>query len=1091
MPDIRINPNLPLQQNLPRNPYVRTSSQLTGFFNTARRTCKRPIEYLRYWISPCESPTDTLRKIDAAADRGLQRAKTRDIPLEPLVSRLHGDIDLRLGIEARANRTAALNAAQVGEVADLRPLLPDEEVTRAPFLQDRVDATDWPEKREAYQKQLAEKLSVFATLLQMRDRCGLQKKEKNNLALIALVKRATAEENPPSVWTLFVEHYNPTFFQKIRAAWFYCIYYLTSLISNTVQAYLEKFIENIIEDLVKKNSETRAAVFRTFIQNINQFLIADIQASKDFAYEKGHGNREDYQTRAIERHYGFSLSELCKKFSEKKVDEYSPQVRFFKDFQDIPILGWGFQAFEWVVNRLIIQRSMKYWILPNALESAVNTGIEATQPHNLPFSLSMTRFFTQRLEALRRKLEDKSKPPLKAGNFPGTEALPETIKYLKLALALEGPKTPLELRRQFEEIEANKGWGLEPKIAKGIEDSIVKSGDLLFRHLNENAEELCTLALERCLDPFNAEASNQALLEAEYNEEKLKLLRTAKSVFKELVDQGVSEAIKGADVADSWQIANDSFDDQREIARISIEELSAICTRMAQKVERSREAPTPENNVQTDIASILQIMQVIAGRKELQEELTNVKGVDKNAIWRIFTPLLERVEKLQRRVLTLQELQDHYPSHAAVVSHLHEMKDLLISIRDQFHAQPRHLQNPLIQSLGKTADEITRSLGAKAPLRLNLQGYIDEVSQLANNIVQEQQVIDAIQTRLYPPRNNNDDDVPEGLLDQMLGYQRGAPPQGFKPRACLAEIGKCLAHFPKEERIELERIIGDGSKLKLKWVELGEALQRIYTRHLHNKNRDKALLDQTLDKATTWIQEKIVKYKLVKKKDHDEMQVEMTAISTEVEALKRDIGGMQLNLSSYLSRPSIEVLSRALPFASAAIGWRSAQLIVEPIVKLVKSSIPSMVDWRVVQFVVKPIVGSAGPIAGVIASVAGGVGGKLLEEKWGTNDSSWRSIAAKTAIAVAGATASCLGWVPAASLAYLGAADSIVQWGTTAATLATAGYTGWSATKIVKSSIESRTNNQVWDLFNKAYDFSLKPRVAKAAMTRAMEAMSK
>lgn len=1075
MPDIHINPNLALQQNLPRDPYVRTSSKSSGFFNSLwKMTIKRPLECAICFFSPWEGPIDTLRRIDEAADRGLRRAKTRDVPLEPVAPRLHGAIDLRLGIQANAERAAAVNAAQVGAVADIHPLLPDDEVTRAPHLQDRVDATPYSEKIKEYQKQLTEQLTIFATLLQMRARSGCGEKEKNNLALISLVKRATAGGNPPSVWTLFTEHYKPTFFQKIQAAWFYCIYYLTSLISNTVNAYLGESIKNVIDDFVKTSVETRALFFSTSLRNINQFLIADIQASKDFAYEKDHGDREAYQDRAIERHYGFSLSELCRKFSEKKVEEYSPQVEFFKDFKGIPILKWGFQAFEWFVNRFIIQRSMKSWILPGVLESAVNTGIEATQPHNLPFSLSMTRFFTGRLEVLRRKLEEKDKNP-KPGNFPGTEALPETIKYLKLALALEKrrtspeekPVTPLELRRKFEEIEANKGWGLKPKIAKGIENSIVESGNLLFNYLHENAEELCALALEQSLSPFKAEVSDQVLLEAEYRAEKLKLLRTAKAVFKELVDRGVSEAINGTDAEDSWQIANDSFDDQREIARISIEELSAICARMAQKIGDSREAPTPENNVQTDIASILQIMQVLAGRKEFQEEFDHVKDVDKNAIRRIFTPLFKRMERIQKQVLLLQELQDHYPSHAAVVAHLHEMKDLLRSVRDQFHAQPRHLQNPLIQSLGNTADEITRCLGAKAPLHLKLQGYIGEISQLSDNLVKEQEAIDAIQ-QLYPPRNDDDENLPQGLLDRMLDYQRGVHPRGFSPRACLAEIGKCLAHFPAGERIELERIIGNGSNLKSKWMELGGAMQRIYTRHLQNKNRDKALLDVKLDTATAWVQEKTVKYNLVKEKDHNEMQAKMTAISTEVGALKRDVENMQLNLSSTPPRSAMAVINRALPLGLPAAGVAVCALS------------RALFGWS-------PGFGSLGPVLKGVASLAGGVAGQSLEGKSGTSDSSWKAIGTKAVIAgAAGLASSYFGWIPA-SLAYLGVADSIAKWGA----LATFGYTGWGITKAFKSYTASDANNQVWELFNNAYDLSLHPRVPKAAITRAMVEMSK
>ncbi len=1098
MADININPNLGPQQNLPADQIVRRKAQTPGLIQSFTRAIKRPIEYVRYWVSPCESPADTLRRIDEAADRGIQRAKNRGVALEPVAPRLHGALDQVLGTQANAERAAALDAAQRGVVADVGPLMPDEEVTRAPLLQDRVDATDWKEEIKVQRDTLSSKLSAFTALLQMRDSCG--KVDDNNLALMDLVKRATEGANPPTIWELFTQHYDLSFFEFIQAAWTYWFYYKTSLITNTVNAYLGSFIDNLTKDLTTENSETRTKLFRGLLQNTNQFLIADIQATKDFAFEKDHGDLEDYRNRAIERHYGFSLSELCRSFSERRVEESSPQVVFFKDFQEIPIIKWAFKAFQWFVNRVIIQRSMKSWILPKALESAVNKGLEATQPHNLPFSLSLTRFFTQRLEQLRIKLDTPgSKVAKPDGKFPGTEALPETIKYLKLALALEDAKTPLELRRKFQEIEKDKGWGLKPTIAQALEKSIVESSDLLFRYLDETAQsgELFARLLELSIAPFSGVAKDQAILQAEYKEEKSKLERTAQDVFKRLVSQGVSEVFNGGNTQDSNNAANESFDDQRVIATKSTEELSEICTRMALKIEQSREAPTPENNVQSDIASFLQIMQVLASRKELQEELKSVKGVDQNAIWRVLTPLFERAERIQERVLNLQELQDHYPSHAAVVLHLNEMRDLMRSIREQFHAQPRHLQTPLIQSLGKTADDITKCLGAKAPLRIRLQQFIVEISQLSESIVKEQQAIDAIH-KLYPPRNHIvEEDSPEGLLDQMLNYERGIHPRGFKPQACMAEIGKYLAHFPPAERGELERIIGNGSNLRTKWTALGAALQGIYARHAEAKNRDKALLDQTLDASTNWVQEKTVKYNLVKQDDHNKMRAEMGAISAEVAGLKRDVSKMELNLSTSLSPRVSALASLATPIALGAAGFT---------------------PWLTIPL-----------------SLVGGGFGKWMHGVGGSNDSGARSIAKKVAIVGAGAAAAYLGWVPAATtylsgfvpaglsstvagLVPAGVSAAVAGWvperiasvgGSAAASLASGGgsiasylassqgtaaatvaYTGWSGLKVFNSNTASEANDQVWELFTNAHRLSLAPRVYKAATTRAMKALS-
>jgi hypothetical protein len=1095
MADINVNPNLPLQQDVPPAPRMRRSSAPTGFLNSIYRNVKTPFEYGAWIFSPWKGPADTLRRIDEAADRGIQRAKTRGVALEPVAPQLHAELDQLLGTHEEADRTAAINAAQRGPIADIHPLLPDPEITRAPGLQERYDATDPKDQIILQRGRLAKKLSVFTVLLQMRERCGEVRDrqgnvEENNLALMNLVKKATEGDTLPTVWELFTSHYDLTFFQLIKAAWFYWVYYQTSIIDNTVSEYLRSFIDHLTKDLVKPNSETRTLLFRSLLKNVNQFLIADIQATKDFAYEKDHGDLEDYRNRAIERHYGFSLSELCRSFSESMVENGSPEVKFFEEFQKIPVLGWAFKAFQSLVNWLIIRRAMKSMILPPSLQSAVNKGLEATQPHNLPFSLALTRFFTKRLEELRKELKNPASREAKSeGKFPGTEALPETIKYLKIALALEGPEvegsdvevaqTPLELRRKFEEIEKDKGWGFKPIISKSIEKSINDAGDLLFRFLNKEAQsgKLFANLLELSTAPFSGEQNDPTLLAAQYKEEKSKLERTAEGVFKQLVNKGVSEVVNGTDTKESEQTASDSFDDQRVVVHKSVEELSAICTRMAQKVERSREAPTPENNVQTDIASVLQIMQALASRKELQEEFKNVKGVDQNAVWRVIVPLIERTESIQERVLKLQELQDHYPSHANVVRHLNEMTHHLRSIRNQFHAQPRHLQNPLIQSLGQTADEITQCLGAKAPLRLKLQEFIIQISELSENVVKEQQAIDAIH-RLYPPRDNAEEDAQEGLLDQMLNYERGVHPQGFKPKACLSEIGKYLVHFPAEERIELERIIGNGSNLRTKWTVLGDALQRIYTRHTQAKNRDSALLDQALDAANNWVQEKTTKYNLVKQEDHRQMRAEMETISTEMAALKKAADEMELNLATSLSPRANQAARLSLPVVAGVAGFAVA-----------------------------------GPAGAVGASLlTGGVVKWLHGMKGSSNDSSLASIGVKAGVVAAGTLAAWYGWAPAAltyassfvpaavsstvagwvpaSVATTGAAVSSYFAGAPVVAAATATYTGWSTAKVVKSHAEAEANDQVWKLFKSARRLSLAPRVYKAATTRAMKELT-
>jgi hypothetical protein len=1056
MPELQVHRNVPLQSHTVSNRQTRINSW--NFGNLVLSPVLGLIEYGRYLWSPSPSPNNILSKISSAAERGLQRAKIRGVESEQITPKLHGDINELLAVRINAERTAAINSAQLGEVANLDRLMPDEEVTRAPQLQNREEARDWKQEIIIRKDSLSKKVTIFTTLLQMRDRCGCGKDEKNNLGLMELVKKATEnKDNPPSVWELFTSRYEHelTLPQKFVAGWFYAFFYLTSLLGNTVEAYLGKFIEDISNDLTKESSETRTSVFRTLIENANQFLEEDNLATEHFANGKEHGSLKEYRNRAIERVYGFSLPDLCKAFSEHRVDKDSPTVPFLRSFQEIPVLGWPFQIFEWIVNRFLIQSSMKTSILPQALEGLVNKGLEATRQENLPFSISMTQFLTKRLEQLFTKIKTGMDSSPSKDKFPGTEMLPTTIKNLTLTLALQGATTPLELRNKFEQIKKNKSWNLDKTIADKIELAIVEAANKLFGYLHETVEsgELFANLLELAEEPFFGKEKNPSLLLAEYKEEESKLRRTAKSVFEELIRKTFAERFYRKDTESSQKIAADLFDSQKIVINKTISSLKDVCDRMKDKIAQSQQEPKLENNVQTDITSLLQILHVLSSRKELQEELTNINEVDRNAIWRTLNPFIERTAKIQERILRLQELQDHYPSHHFVVHHLNVMNNLFKSIRDQFHTQPRHLQNSLIQPLGRTADEISKCLGAKAPLQIKLQGMIGEISRLTENIVKEQQIIDAIHA-LYPPRYNADDGEPEGLLDQLLNYERGVQPSGFKPKACLDEIKKYLAHFPPEEKHELEILIGNGSNLKMHWAALAEVLQKIYTKHMQIKYQDENLLDARLDADRDWIQEKVVKYTIVKEDDHSKMRSEMNAISMEVESLIKDSEYLMLNLPAALSPRVKQIANMLFPVAGALLPLTAGTY-------------------------------AGGWVASSVGSFAGGLFGK-----WWNGDSSLnKKTAAINQEPKDTVTVSVTKKIFITSLAGFVSYFLPAGW-SRAGAAATAGYAGWNTVTTAQSIAEDRTYNQVMEIFNNAYDLMLNERIYKAATTRTLLAMT-
>lgn len=880
-----------------------------------------------------KDPRDILEEIDEIATRGLKQAAVGAVTVNPIAAELQARLDQLSKTPDTENQVDPELA--VGKVAHIPSLVRDNEVTRAPNLKVRAEAPpNWDEKIKEHREDLTRKLSIFTAFLQMRNRCG-GLGDEDNLGLMGLVKIASEKGQTKTVWELFSDHYKDkklTWFQKLKAGSFYWWYYQTSLISNTVDAYLDKVVTDMRKDLTSEIERNK--FFKGLIENVNQFVLDDIGAAEEFAKATS-GDLDKFRDIAIERFYNASLSELCKKFSEARVDKHAPKVRFFAKAQTIPFIGWFFEKFEWFVNRFIIRNLMKSTILPFALESAVTNGLEATKPHNLPFSIKLTQFITAQLENLKTEVNKNPGATSIPVPLPGTEKLADTIDNLLRDLELESLGTRPKLREKFAEVQSNKkGFvqkHVDEKVKTAIKDGIVKACHHLFNYLDKTAQsgELFSHPLGLACRVFSGDVKDPVVLKAEYIEEQLKMKRVAGQVFKKIIDDAVEKEVYGTAPETAQVNAENVFTKQQNVTKETFDKLNFLSERMTEKIAHSAQAPSPENNVQTDIASFLQIMQVFSNRKELQEEIKDLREVDQKAIWRALNPLYTRARDLEEKVLALQELQDNHTSDFAVADHLKYVQDLLESVRDQLETgtQMRYIRKPLIQPLKEKCEEIGKILGQKAPLVVHLQKCIKTLDELSESVAREEQVFLALNT-LYPVRNNGQVVEQEGLIEQLLNYERGIHALGFQPKACLDEISKQLTYFrvdpevESEEEKELKLLIGDGTNLAAKWVRLEEAMQRIYNKNEAIKNRDGTKFGETLREACHWTKDKVFKYDLVKSEDHTEMQKQAKEIKEEVSSLYSDAYHVKANLPINIPLPA--VVGAVAGLAGLATGYSLA-----------------------------------------------------------------------------------------------------------------------------------------------------------------------
>lgn len=1003
--------------------------------DSVRQVASTPLLMMGFNINPLssspEGAANVLRRIDDVASRGLQRAGIRGVKYERVTGPFHEEIDHLLMEDKRGDRrTQTTSISGMGQAISTPPLPLDSEVTRAIPLQVRIEETDWMKKRDEHQEALASKLSAFSAVLLMREACGIT--EKDNATLLKIVEQGTRPGETATLWDLFTHYYNTlSWFQKCKAGWFYWTCYQTSLITNTVKAYLHSFVDGMTKDLTAESDRTRLQFIRDLLDNANEFLIEDIGATRAFASAvEPDGDLEKYRRRAIERHYGNSLENLCKAFSKKVVNE-DYKVHFFQKFKAIPILGWLIEIFEWLVNRLVIQNVMKFSILPSLLQSSVENGIEATEPHNLPFALELTRFLNTQIEKLRASVDTLSRetsPPL-----PGTEKIPETIKHLKKVLDLEPHKTQDALREKLEELKNEKGL-LDRKIEEVIQRGIIEACHTLFALLNSTAKsgELFADLLELSCAAFSEQAEHPTVLMAAFKEEQSKLQRNSRALFQQIIHSTIETTIKAVKPEDAKSAAKSAFLQGKQIAHLTLTKLEELRTQITEKIDR-------QNDVQADLAALFQYLQVFANRKELQDAINPLPRDDQDAIWRRVTPFYEKMHTLGTKILHLQERQDSHLAHTSVTTHLTLIYTLLGSIRTQFYAQPRYFHNPLILTLENTIEKIGAWLGSQGSLTLRLSNLIKTVSALSEQIAREQQVIDAIHA-LSPPRREGQQIEREGPIDQLINYERGIDVRGFQPKACLKEIGRHLECFPADEQQNLRGLIGNGSNLIRNRAALSVLLQEIYEKHTKSKDDAAEKFDAALKETESWARDKVSKYKQLSHQDHLGMQTEMTEIAKSVQQLSDEVLQEEpLDLPFYFSSGQTKV---ALATAGAGIGWVLA----------------SLGGWL------------AGPIGAAVGAGAATFVYSGTQNLSGLDHKQPGAIGKAALSFVAGTAAASL--IPGGP-ALIGAGGGF--------------FTALNGEQALHTNSQQRVLPPVMEIFENAYQLLLSPRVYLAATTRLMK----
>ena len=313
------------------------------------------------------------------------------------------------------------------------------------------------------------------------------------------------------LWPVYMKYLGTklTIWQWIRANFWFFLAHSFGIVPNSIKA----FMTNVLKE-GRKNFGNPAKInqfdrtLSNLFDKVSSFLDVYNSATREYAETKHPcGDVDWYRKNAIVRFTGKDLDILIKEFCTTLVDQFFPRIPFFETMKQCPLIGWIFTIFDYLLGGIAncIGRKILKWQLPAIVQNIMESGIDSTNPTNLPFSIAVisaaTEFF--------RKLETSPNTPELAANTPRPEKLSSIIEKFLDTLELNGSQDePLDTQRKIQNQiqtmeQSNKLYSLwrnqeRMVLREAMGNSIHKS----LQHISKNTEQLFSSILNLLNSPF-------------------------------------------------------------------------------------------------------------------------------------------------------------------------------------------------------------------------------------------------------------------------------------------------------------------------------------------------------------------------------------------------------------------------------------------------------------------------------------------------------------------------------------------------------------------------------------------------------------
>ncbi|HEV7736168.1 MAG TPA: hypothetical protein VGO47_02200, partial [Chlamydiales bacterium] len=522
----------------------------------------------------------------------------------------------------------------------------------------------------------------------------------------AALPRIIREASQPNanLWNVYMQHLGNqlTTCQWIRACFWFFLSHSLGIIPNSIKTFMTNVL---VEGRRNFSDPTQIAHLdkglRILLDQVSSFLDVYNGATRKYANALDlEGDVDFYRREAIARFSGKSLETLTQEFCTTLVDQFFPHIPFFETLKQYSLIGWAFTILDYLIGGVIncIGRRILKCQLPKIAQSLIETGIDSTNPTNLPFSIAMMNAITQMFRDLEQMPQTIAQDPILK-----PEKLPAVIEKLLDTLELNGSrKNPLDTQQKIKEQlnhMDNSSW-MQSMIREQERDQLRKTmldGTHVFiTYLSQNTEQLFGNVLNLLNSTF-VEAIQPTPLDYANAQEGLDL--AAQRAFNKLIN----DSLQGVPIDLQREYYQELYTQYKASTDAMIAQLN-VCQ------QNLIEASTADRRMQ-GLEEYAAAIKHLTGHPATHKAPLAGSSVT-NAFYEAFHPLHKELPGIADQLLNLQALIKEQQRNQTVETHLTEIDSTLGNLaanpEQRFaNAIPTTLRQSLSQ-IDRTATRFTQ-----------------------------------------------------------------------------------------------------------------------------------------------------------------------------------------------------------------------------------------------------------------------------------------------------------------------------------------------------------------------------------------------